>query len=171
MQHPHFRTELEEDSYWRNYENYKEEKELGISKQVYDKEGTTDFHCVITTNEGNGMHQWILHFSQGLIHMYSTSMNLDFQLRFPEDEHWTSEYFEPTKVNDAMKSVTKIKTSEFILQVDILEVDDTDKQSYLIINMGMQEISVEIPFVLGTNLVKFAAGSTDLDSVVHATKS
>jgi len=158
------------------------------TKQVYDKEGTTNFQFTFvdkTPLKKRNYKEWHVFFTQGFISINDHSGQTHLKVNYPEEDHWVYEERDVTCNSGSFCRGAEIKTKDFTLIVDVreyLEPDDPDfdpeyneegsPEGYLELNTKISHITISIPYKLALNLMKFMAGSTTkLDGICGVIKS
>ncbi len=153
-----------------------------VTKQAYDKEGTTSFHFTFTDKYGlqkKDYKEWYVLFDQGFISIGEDSSNTRIKVKFPKEDHWVYEDREAEWRNGATSKGAEIKTKDFTLTVDVREYKDSDdpefdpendeegeNEGWLVLDTKVGHITMMIPYKLALNLMKFMAGSTtDLEDI------
>jgi hypothetical protein len=149
-----------------------------MAKQVYDKEGTTSFQFTFIDKslaQRKGYKEWHVFFSQGFISISDYSTDTRIKISFPEEDHWVYQEREVEWRGDGLCRGSEIKTCDFNLRVDVREYDDSDEEGmadgFLELNTKIGYISILIPYKLALILMKFMAGSTDLEGIYGVHKS
>ena len=148
-------------------------------KQVYDKEGTTNFQCTFIDKSGlrkKNRPEWHMFFTQGFISIQNYSNQTRIKVNFPEEDHWVYEERETAPRDGSYFRGAEIKTKDFTLTADVREYLDAEdpefdpeydeegeNEGYLELDTKIGYISISIPYKLALNLIKFMAGSTDLE--------
>jgi len=155
-------------------------------KQVYDKEGTTSFQFTFIDKSGlrkKNRPEWHVFFAQGFISIQNYSNQTRIKVTFPEEDHWIYEEREAGWNNGGLCRGAEIKTKDFTLTADVREHQDSDdpdfsphdvggdNEGYLDLDTKIGHISISIPYKLALNLIKFMAGSTDLEGICGIHKS
>jgi hypothetical protein len=157
------------------------------SKQVYDKDGTTNFQFTFIDKSSlkkKNRPEWHVFFTQGFISIHDCSKDTRIRVNFPEMDHWVYTEREAEFSCGAICTGAEIKTKDFTLTIDVREYKDSDdpefdtecdeegeNMGYLDLDTKIGRINMTIPYKLALNLMKFMAGSTDLVDICGVHKS
>ena len=155
------------------------------TKQVYDKEGTTNFqYTYVEKINKTKINEWNVFFTQGFISISNVYDITKIKINFPEEDHWTYEEREQTATEGCFERGGLIKNSHFTLTVDVREyMDDDDDdfdpdyhetgdpEGYIVVQSKTINVTLCIPYKLALSLMKFMSGSTDLDGVCGVIKN
>lgn len=151
-----------------------------MAKQIYDADGTTFYSCSVMVAEDGKAKRWTMAFTQGEIGIFGTSTGLTFRMTYPKDEHWVYECLEPIRQDMNKKRGGQIKNSKFSLEIWITEPYTEEEAEFvsdyslpdgeLILTVGGQTMSSNIPYTFAVALMKFASGSTDIEGATRITK-
>lgn len=154
------------------------------TKQVFDKEGTTNFQYTFIENiSKKKKEEWSVFFTQGFIGIMNVYNITSIKINFPEEDHWTYEEREVTLTEGCFERGGLIKNNHFTLTVDVREYMDKDNddfdpeyheigepEGYIVVESKTINLTLCIPYKLALSIIKFISGSTDLEDVVGVIK-
>lgn len=151
-----------------------------MAKQIYDAEGTTYYASTLIVNERGRSKLWMMVFAQGMINIVGTATGLSFLINYPKEEHWEYQCLEKVRQDRNNKRGVKIENTKFTLEIWVTEPYTQEDPEFgtgcsvpdgeLVLKVGWQCMSSNIPYTFALALMKFASGSTDIEGATYITK-